>query len=170
MPLNTDLDAAPQGVQSPQARQTPETPGKAQPAPIATPVQPTVPSGGHALLTKHHVLVASALVVLVLMLAGAAFGYWSWSHPALSKDIYAANGRLEATEVQIASKTAGRLAEVLVHEGDNVSIGQLLARMDTRTLEAQLRQAQAGVSAARQNVAVAQANVQLRQAEQRLAG
>lgn len=170
MPLPTDLDAAQKRAPLSKAPMAPEPADKGQATPNPAPVAPSVQSGWHALLTKHHVLIALALVVLVLMLAGAAFGYWSWSHPALSKDIYAANGRLEATEVQIASKTAGRLAQVLVHEGDKVSIGQLLARMDTRTLEAQLRQAQAGVSAARQNVAVAQANVQLRQSEQRLAG
>jgi HlyD family secretion protein len=79
------------------------------------------------------------------------------------------NGRLEATEVQIASKTPGRLAEVLVDEGDKVSKGQLLARMDTRTLEAQRNQAEAEVLRARENLNAAQANVQLRQSEQLLA-
>lgn len=170
MPLHTDLDAAPKVVPLPQARQAPDTPDKGQPTPDATPAHPPVQAGERSVLTKHRTLIVSVLVIVLLMLAGAGYAYWRWSHPGLSKDFFAANGRLEATEVQIASKTAGRLALVLVHEGDRVSVGQLLARMDTRTLEAQLRQAQAGVSAARQNVAVAQATVQLRQAEQRLAG
>lgn len=170
MPLHTDLDAAPNVVPLPHGRQAPEPPDEGQPAPSVTPAQPPVESGGHAGRTTHRRLMISVGVMFILMLAGAVFAYWRWSHPALSADFYVANGRLEATEVQIASKTAGRLAQVLVHEGDRVSTGQLLARMDTRTLEAQLRQAQAGVSAARQNVAVAQATVQLRQAEQRLAG
>lgn len=127
-------------------------------------------SGGLGLLAKHRTLSVSAVVIPILVLTGAAFGYWRWNHPALSKDIYVANGRLEATEVQIASKIAGHLAQVLVNEGDKVSTEQLLVRMDTSTLEAQLRQAQAVIYAASQNVAVAQANVQLRQTEQRLAG
>ncbi|MNN19397.1 Multidrug resistance protein MdtN [compost metagenome] len=79
------------------------------------------------------------------------------------------NGRLEATEVQIASKTPGRLAEVLVDEGDKVNKGQLLARMDTRTLEAQRTQAEAEVLRARENLNAAEANVQLRQSELLLA-
>ncbi|MBC8978828.1 efflux RND transporter periplasmic adaptor subunit [Pseudomonas lurida] len=119
--------------------------------------------------TKHRKLIASVLVMLVLVLACSAFGYWRWRHPSLPEQFQAANGRLEATEVQIASKNAGRIAKVLVNEGDKVSTGQLLAVMDTRTLEAKLQQALAGVIGARQNVAVAQANVQLRQSEQRLA-
>ena len=80
-----------------------------------------------------------------------------------------ANGRLEATEVQIAAKTPGRLAEVLVDEGDRVTKGQLLARMDTRTLEASRNQAEAEVLRARQTLAANEANVQLRQSEKRLA-
>ena len=57
------------------------------------------------------------------------------------------NGRLEATEVQIASKVPGRLAEVRVDEGDKVVRGQLLARIDTRTMEAQRNQAEAEANA-----------------------
>jgi HlyD family secretion protein len=87
----------------------------------------------------------------------------------LPEGLYVGNGRLEATEVQIASKTPGRLAEVLVDEGDKVSKGQLLARMDTRTLEAQRNQAEAEVLRARENLTAAQANVQLRLSEQLLA-
>ena len=79
------------------------------------------------------------------------------------------NGRLEATEVQIAAKTPGRLAEVLVDEGDRVTLGQLLARMDTRTLEASRAQAEAEVLRARQTLAANEANVQLRQSEKLLA-
>ena len=79
------------------------------------------------------------------------------------------NGRLESTEVQIAAKIPGRLAEVLVDEGDRVTKGQLLARMDTRTLEASRNQAEAEVLRARQTLAANEANVQLRQSEKLLA-
>ncbi|MBP3865870.1 MAG: HlyD family efflux transporter periplasmic adaptor subunit, partial [Pseudomonas sp.] len=62
-----------------------------------------------------------------------------------------------------------RLAEVLVDEGDRVTQGQLLARMDTRTLEATRAQAEAEVLRARQTLAANEANVQLRQSEKLLA-
>ena len=52
---------------------------------------------------------------------------------------------------------------------DRVTRGQLLARIDTRTLEAQRTQAEAEVARARENYAAAQATVQLRQSEQLLA-
>lgn len=107
--------------------------------------------------------------LLVLLAAAGGLGYWMSISSRLVEGLSMGNGRLEATEVQIASKTPGRLAEVLVDEGDKVSKGQLLARMDTRTLEAQRNQAEAEVLRARENLNAAQANVQLRQSELLLA-
>ena len=69
---------------------------------------------------------------------------------ALPAGIAYGNGRLEATEVDIATKTPGRLAEVLVDEGDLVEEGRIVARMDITSLEAQLRQAEAEVTRFRQ--------------------
>ena len=53
------------------------------------------------------------------------------------------NGRLEATEVDVATKVPGRLLEVRVREGDRVAAGQVVAVLDTAALEAQRRQAEA---------------------------
>ncbi|MDF9754081.1 HlyD family secretion protein [Pseudomonas hunanensis] len=110
---------------------------------------------------------ASALVLLLL--AAGGLGYWKSLHDRLPEGLSMGNGRLESTEVQIASKVPGRLAEVLVDEGDKVTRGQLLARIDTRTMEAQRSQAEAEVLRARENYAAAQASVQLRQSELLLA-
>jgi HlyD family secretion protein len=114
----------------------------------------------------------SSLLVIPLvlaLLAVAAFGYWQSHKSRLPEGLSMANGRLESTEVQIASKTPGRLAQVRVNEGDRVRKGQLLARLDTRTLEAQRSQAQAEVLRAQLTLTAAEANVQLRISEHRLA-
>ncbi len=110
-----------------------------------------------------------AIPLVLLLLVVAAFGYWRSVSIRLPEGLSMANGRLEATEVQIASKTPGRLAEVLVNEGDRVQKHQLLARLDTRTLEASRAQAEAEVLRAKQTLAAAEANVQLRLSEHRLA-
>jgi HlyD family secretion protein len=78
-------------------------------------------------------------------------------------------GRLEADEIQIATKHPGRVAEVRVDEGDRVEAGQVLARMDTGTLEAELARARAGVAEARQRRSAAAAVVAQRQSECALA-
>lgn len=60
-------------------------------------------------------------------------------------------------DVAVSSKMPGRLAEVLVREGDPVSAGQVLARLDMSDQEAQVRAAEAAVAAAEARVAQAEA-------------
>lgn len=119
--------------------------------------------------TNHRSSRLFVALLMVLLVGAGGFGYWKSLNDRLPEGLSMGNGRLEATEVQIASKIPGRLAEVHVDEGDKVLKGQLLARMDTRTLEAQRNQAEAEVTRARQNFAAAEANVQLRQSELLLA-
>ncbi|SHI05770.1 HlyD family secretion protein [Ferrimonas marina] len=57
-------------------------------------------------------------------------------------------GQIEARQYQISSKVAGRLEQLHVRRGDQVSAGELLYRIDSPELEARFNQAQAGVSAA----------------------
>ncbi len=102
--------------------------------------------------------VALALVVLV---GGAGGGYYWWQrlHAQLPPGIAFGNGRLEADEINIDTKYAGRIAEMLADEGDLVKAGQVVARMDTRDLAASLKKSQAQVSQAQRAVDEANANV-----------
>ena len=121
-------------------------------------------------MSKNHRISHYFVIPLALLLiAAGGFGYWKSLQDRLPEGISMGNGRLESTEVQIASKIPGRVAEVLVDEGDRVARGQLLARLDTRTLEASRNQAEAEVLRARETLAANEANVQLRQSEKRLA-
>jgi HlyD family secretion protein len=102
----------------------------------------------------------------------AALAVLAWQHlqePGLPEGIASGNGRLEATQVDITTKFAGRLAEVTVREGDDVASGQQLARMDVRELEAELHQAQAQVTQAQKQRSVAQAVILQRKSEVTLA-
>src|SRR5215471_12819623 len=82
-------------------------------------------------------------MVVAILVGGSVFA-WRQRKPAGLPDGFAVgNGRIEATEIDIATKTAGRIKEILVNDGDVVEAGQIVARMDTQTLEAELRQAQA---------------------------
>jgi HlyD family secretion protein len=89
---------------------------------------------------------------------------------ALVPDGFAmSNGRIEATEVDVATKLAGRLLEVRVREGDRVEAGQVVATLDTGALEAQQRQAQAERRRAQQEREHALAVVEQRESELDLA-
>ncbi|WP_374544927.1 HlyD family secretion protein [Rhodoblastus sp.] len=80
-----------------------------------------------------------------------------------------ANGRLESEQVEIATKIPGRIAEVLVKEGDQVDQGQVLARMDVSELQAQLQGAQAVERRSEQAQALAEAVIVQRESERKLA-
>jgi len=105
-----------------------------------------------------------AALVLVLALAG----YYAWQKfggSNLPAGIASGNGRIEAVEIDVSTKAPGRIREILVTEGDFVTAGQVLARMDTDQLEAQRRQATAQVHRAAVSVDTAKSLVTQREAE-----
>ena len=69
------------------------------------------------------------------------------------------NGRLEATEINIASKLAGKIDDIYVKEGDFVQANQKLAHIETNTLNASKMQALAIVKVKEAELAAAQATV-----------
>ncbi|MCA1407765.1 HlyD family efflux transporter periplasmic adaptor subunit [Ensifer sp. IC3342] len=111
--------------------------------------------------------VTVAVVLGALGLAGGA-GFYLWKQQtasALPEGIVSTNGRVEATQFDIATKIAGRVIEIVPREGDVVLAGSMVARLDQAELEAQLRQAEAEVKRASQSLAAAQALVESRKAE-----
>lgn len=60
----------------------------------------------------------------------------------------AVSGQIEATDVDAGSKVGGRVAEVLVELGDRVSKGDVLVRLESNELDAQLKMAQAKLAQA----------------------
>lgn len=101
-------------------------------------------------------LVCIAVVALV----------WVMLRPsAIGREFAAANGRIEATEVDVATKLPGRVASINVDEGDFVKSGEVVARMDTQVLEAQLAQAQAEVRRAQNAKSTAESLVAQRTSE-----
>ncbi len=75
------------------------------------------------------------------------------------------NGRIEAERIEIATRLPGRIAEVFIDEGDWVETGDLIARMDTLELDAQLHAAQAAVQQAQQQELQAEALLRQRRSE-----
>jgi HlyD family secretion protein len=87
----------------------------------------------------------------------------------LPDDIVMTNGRIEAEQVLVAAKFAGRVLEVLVEEGDTVEAGAVVARMDTAELDAQLNGAEAEVRRTERAIAEAEATIAQRESERLLA-
>ena len=109
-----------------------------------------------------------ALVWVVVVLALGGGGYYAWLKlrpPGLPEGFASGNGRIEGTEIDVDAKIPGRIAEILVDEGGFVSAGQVLVHMDTKTLEAQRREAEAQLERAKIGVETAESVVRQREAE-----
>ena len=116
----------------------------APPAPASTPQ-----SGGTG--PKQHTKLKAWLIgaALVLVGAGAGFAWWKLTRSDLPEGFAQTNGRLEATKVYITTKAPLRVQEILSKEGDYVNADQVVAQMDTRTLKAQLAEAEAKIQRAK---------------------
>ncbi len=101
-----------------------------------------------------------AIVIVAALLAGQYL-----KEDQGFEGIASSNGRIEATEIDVATKLAGRVEAIFVDEGDFVTAGQVLARIDTIVLETQLRQAQAQVREAEGSVATARSQLAQRESE-----
>src|SRR6476469_4789788 len=84
---------------------------------------------------------------------------------AMPEGIAKTNGRIEATQIDVSAKYAGRLASVNVNEGDEVTAGQEIARISSPETEAQLRGAQAQELTAKKTVAEAEALIAHRKSD-----
>jgi HlyD family secretion protein len=89
---------------------------------------------------------AAALVLLLLLSAAAT---WAGRHlgGGAPKPV-SLTGTVEATQVDVSVKIAGRIVERLVKEGDAVTRGQLLVRLDDAELAAEVRRQEAALRSA----------------------
>lgn len=108
------------------------------------------------------------VIILATLAAVLLSGVYIWKQAELEAENEAfmkGNGRLEATEIDIATKLAGRLDDVLVSEGAFVKAGQTLAVLQVEGLQAQLREAQAQHKQALNGVASANAQLAMRESD-----
>lgn len=99
------------------------------------------------------------------VVAIALLAWWAWSNlvdHGPGEGFVSGNGRIEATEIDVATKLSGRVQEILVREGDFVKAGEPVARMQLDSLNAQRAEAAAGREQAVHAVAAAEAQVALR--------
>ncbi|HEV8694854.1 MAG TPA: efflux RND transporter periplasmic adaptor subunit, partial [Lysobacter sp.] len=118
------------------------------------------------------------LAIIVLAAVGVAGWWWSRSDSKADDDGFrtakvergdirvaiSATGTLGAiSTVEVGSQISGQVTQVLVDYNDRVKAGQVIARIDPSTYEAQITQGSAAIASARANLATAKAT--LRNAE-----
>jgi HlyD family secretion protein len=151
--MNTTLKT--ETAQSPKMTTPQKTSGDS--APQKPPVAPAV-----AKRKKWSRLIV--ILAVVALAGGAGFYTWQKLHPK-NVGFASGNGRIEATDIDIAAKLAGRIEKIFVGEGDFVQAGQLLVQMQTDTLEAQLNEARAQRDMAVHNVNAAEAQVAAKESQ-----
>ena len=109
-------------------------------------------------------LLLLALVGLALLAGGRAL-WVRMTADGPGAGFVSGNGRIEATEVDVATTVPGRVVHLAVREGDVVRAGQVVARMQVQGLQAQRDEAEARLAQARQATLAAQAEVDFRAAE-----
>ncbi len=120
------------------------------------------------------------LMIAALLAAVAAGGFYGYRYytqrDALPDFVAQSNGRLTLERFDVAALYGGRVAEVLVNEGDDVAAGAALAQLSSDTTSSRLAEAQAGVAQAeaaekqaREALARADAQIAAQQQQQKVA-
>lgn len=104
------------------------------------------------LLQSKKKLIAIIGLVSILIIGG---GLWWWIH--YSGTVSTDDARVKGTMVTVSARVSARVAELFVDEGDQVQAGQVIAKLDTKELEAQVAQAKANLAAAQAKLAGIQA-------------
>ena len=115
------------------------------------------------MITRTSTIVAAVLAA-VLLAAYVILDRLVW-HNGLPEGLIQANGRLEAEHIGVASKTPGRIAKLLVREGDKVEAGQPLALLEDVQLKAKADQVAQTEAALQAQLAGAQATLDVTQRE-----
>jgi len=91
-------------------------------------------------------------IVLLVLVGAAAGGYFYWQRRPKPTELVLA-GSLEARTVEVGSLIGGRVARVLVDEGDRVQAGQVLIELEGDLLELQIAQQRAAIAEGQANLA-----------------
>src|SRR4030067_1041645 len=113
-------------------------------------------------MKKRILLIGIAVIVLI-----AAFIFLSRKDG--KDEPIVTTGIVEGTEVNLSSKVSGRISEFCCKEGDRVSGGHVLVRLDRNDIKETFEQARAGVLRAKGGIHSAEASVKNSEAKIRSA-
>ncbi len=105
------------------------------------------------------------IILVLILLAAVAGGYWWFTRP----DVVASqtpvgptpligSGTIEAETVAITAELGGRIVEIKVEEGDEVTAGQVLVELDKSDFVAQQAQLEAAIATAKANLELVSAS------------
>jgi HlyD family secretion protein len=102
------------------------------------------------------------LLVLTLVVAGGFFLWWFFiREPPVPHNIIVLSGRIEGDDSTVASKTAGRIREIRVREGDVVKAGDIIAVLDEEQAAAREQQARSASQESQTRVTRSEAQIEI---------
>jgi len=109
-------------------------------------------------------------LLIVLLTSGGVAAYWYWLRERpLPEGLLQTNGRIEGDHVAVASEYAGRIAKLLVREGDSVTRGQTIIQLEDDEIRARVEQAREAVDALRARLEAERTSLDLLEEEVPLA-
>jgi HlyD family secretion protein len=99
------------------------------------------------------IIVGAALIGLIVLAGRQALS----TGAVVDTNEIRASGTIEADEYRVSAQTGGRIQALLVDEGDDVTAGQVMVKLDGALLAAEMKKAQASRSAAQAVLELTQA-------------
>ncbi|MBN7773222.1 HlyD family secretion protein [Clostridium aminobutyricum] len=94
--------------------------------------------------TKRTTEILIGLIVVALIAAGSL----TFLSRGDTNDDFIVQGNVKMTDIDLNSKLAGNIGEILVKEGDEVKAGDVIIKISSEAVEAKLKQAEAAKAAA----------------------
>ena len=103
------------------------------------------------------------LLVPLIVLVALVLGFFLWREffaaPSVPDGIVRLSGRIEGDDSAVAPKTAGRILEIRVREGDALKAGDVIAVLDDEQVRARERAASSALGAVEANAKTARAQI-----------
>ncbi|PID69659.1 MAG: hemolysin secretion protein D, partial [Flavobacteriales bacterium] len=100
-------------------------------------------------------------LLIAVIVFGTVIGLSLWYFN--QNEVQYLQGQVEAKQINVAPKVAGRVKTIYVEEGEDVKKGQLLLELESTEIDAKMAQAQAAKSAAQAQANKAQAGARIEQ-------
>ena len=109
------------------------------------PEQPTPAYNRNVSKTDKSARMKKGLLALFILIVLGTIAYGLYKSNAHSEpEVITLQGQMQMQQTSIAAKVPGRIAQIMVTEGDTVTAGQQLVEMDSPEINAKINQARAG--------------------------
>lgn len=101
-----------------------------------------------------------AIIISVIVIIAGLVAYLKFKKPEKPSDCIETTGLIEATELELSPKIAGRIDWLCCKEGDYIKAGAIAIRLDNKELTAKVLQGKKALNAALASLKISEANLE----------